>query len=181
MGDEDKMLQATRADEVQAPEIERLVELPTLKTKGGRPVVVRCLRLGILRFGEVIGGLPGENAKQSAWEDLPAVEQRKVIEKNMPILIEAGTALEGPDGGTITPAFWFGEEKPGALPGAWLGDEDRMIIVSTILTLGGYIGGAAAQASFPGDGAGRAGGDGAVEPVAGTGDPAAPPEGDGPA
>jgi hypothetical protein len=72
-------LQVTRTTDVAAPELERLVALPVLKTQSGAPVVVRCRRIGLLQFSEVVGGLPGEQPK-SAWDQMTPAQQREKIE-----------------------------------------------------------------------------------------------------
>lgn len=156
------------------------VELRRLRTKAGKPVVVRCEFVDEETILRVTEGLPGASpeigivsAEERAERRVESV--RRLLAYARPI-IEAGTVLQKEDGTEVRPAFFF-EADPGngALPGRFLSASDRSLLFVTIMRLSGYAGGPAD--SFRVDGGKREGGGDGARPLdarASDGDAAAP-------
>lgn len=130
-----------------------LVELKRLRNNDGTPVRVQCEAINELAaLGDI--GLPigvSPQQKKAMQDELRtrALKDTSFLMQRQHVVIEAGTMLLGPNGEEIRPAFWFTEQKPGALPGRWLSAVDTSLMFRTIMELSGYIGGPAEQAEFP--------------------------------
>lgn len=156
------MSELTRVEDIELPH--RLVELKVLRRKDGGPVVVRCEYLNELECLEVFRGLP--QAVDPTADEKSVMEQAAEFAVTAGKLIERATALEGDNGALTRPAFWFSEQIPGAIPGRYLGLEDRTLLVQAITDM--FKGRSAEGAGFPADGGGGPAGGGAVD--AGEGD-----------
>jgi hypothetical protein len=138
----------------------RLVTLTQLKTRDGQAVVVQCERIPRSTISRIVRHLPGEypRAVASAADDPERERSAEELDQAWaqffefaPALIEAATVLQDEGGREIRPAFYFGEPRPGALPGRLLVEEDMMLMVTAIYELCAY-GGGGAPASFHGEG-----------------------------
>jgi hypothetical protein len=162
-----------------------VVSLTHLRTRSGAPVRVRCEGLDEVVISEIFKALGGDHVPgvpTGASEDPEtALDQLRQLNIVAPALIEAGTALQDASGADVRPAFYFGPVRPHPLsiPGRLLRQEDRVALCSTIMRLGGYLGGAAGAGFHGGDGGGSGDGVGVVEAGGGAGDAAV--RGDGPA
>lgn len=154
----------------------KIVELEKLLTKDGGPVRVQCESIPELKLSEILKGLPGDSPPPVKKDDAPQDPEQilRALDRFGPQLIEAGTSLTGPAGTEIRPAFWFTTPRPGSIPGRLLHEGDKALLVTTIMRMGGYLGGAAGASFHGGQRGGTDGGLGAVAPGAGNGDPAAP-------
>jgi hypothetical protein len=134
-----------------------IVELEYIRTKDGKPARIQCESVDELSIARTVEALPGLGPKLS--EEQKAALANSSLERyeaKAPALIEAGTALLGPDGQLIRPAFWFtADPKNGAIPGRFLRQMDRLRLVKAILRCGCYLGGAADELGFPGGERGR--------------------------
>ena len=160
----------TRAGDVALPV--RVVELAHLKTTAGEPVRVGCNPVDAVRIAMLVG-LPGyrppaiasEGANAGATDSVSRIEE---FLESAPAIIESGTFLLDAEGREVRPAFFFGDQPPHplAIPARNLFFDDLVLLSTTILELGGLIGGAATDEKFPAvdadGGARRPGGAGAV-------------------
>jgi len=147
----------TNIDDIAIPV--ELVTLKHLKTKGNQPVRVRCEAVDEVVIAAVMRGLPGMRPKSveeatHPQSDEEAFESVSELNALAPALLEAGTALLGPGGRWVRPAFYFDETKPRdafSIPGRLLRVEDKSLMVEAILRVGGYLpGGQADEGAFHG-------------------------------
>ncbi len=147
-----------------------IVELKRLKTRDGRPVRVLCERIDELISSRIMKVNPGP-VDPAMRADASPEEILRAFRSKGEALIEHGTAMLREDGSLQRPAFWSTSEVPGALPARLLGSTDFSLLSECLLRLGGMVGGAADEGSFP---PGQPGGDGhgqrAVAGGAGAGD-----------
>jgi hypothetical protein len=156
----------TQVDDIVMPV--EMVELQHLKTRAGNPVRVRVEAVHELVIARILGALPGSRDKApDETGEGPTLPDAEEMNSYSEPLIEAASSLVDYDGSEVRPAFYFNENSPNrhprSVPGRMLRLEDRTLLVTTILRLSGYSGGAADEASFPdGKRKGGGGGDGAV-------------------
>lgn len=142
-------LKLSRADSV-APVLE-LVQLDDLLDSAGNPFVVQCERIPPLKAIEVMKCLPGARPKLGLKDDAePSPDDLAPTLKFIQTLIECGTALAGPDGGLVRPAFYFNESArhPHSLDGNLLSLDSMTKLASTVTKLSGYRE-VAAPGTFP--------------------------------
>jgi hypothetical protein len=158
------MSKPTRLSKVVLP-IE-YVTLTKLKDDEGNGVIVGCGAIAESRIVALTRAVPGA-APATVGEDARAADDPAVLEavalemlRYAPPIITEGCFLLGEEGEEVRPAFWFDQPIPGALPGRYLSDGDKVALLSALLRVGGYLGGAAEAAAFPGgERAGDGGGD----------------------
>lgn len=131
------------------------VTLTKLKDRGGLGVVVGCGAIRESRMVDLVRSVPGARVPVPGEDDIkkdPALME--AIFRDMllhaPALITEGCFLEGANGDEVRPAFYFDAPIPGALPGHYLSDGDRMLLMNALMRVGGFLEGAAADASFSG-------------------------------
>lgn len=160
-------MEPTKIEDVMLPV--EMVELIHLKDRDGNPVVVRVEGLSELDIIEIVQVLPGRGdvpTDESTLESYGRIEEAGGL-----TLIERTTALAS-GSGEVRPAFYFGEPKPGALPGRLLRVADRVKLISAALRLSGFGEEAARTTFHVRDEAGRGGGAGTG--ADGSGEPADP-------
>lgn len=131
----------TLASDIEVPE--EVIELLHLKTKSGEPVHVKVYPVSPLMAGRAGLALPGALPKRPGGT--PATVEADNEHRNLalmldlaPAIIEDCTALSGGNGEDVRPAFYFGEAKPGSIPGRVLHAEDLSLLVATAMKLAGY-------------------------------------------
>ena len=142
-------LKLSRADSV-APVCE-LVQLDDLLDSEGAPFVVQCERIPPLKAIEVMKCLPGARPKLGLKDDAqPSTEDLEPTLKFIQTVIECGTALAGPDGSLVRPAFYFTEaaRRPHSLDGNLLSLDSMTKLASKVTELSGYRE-VAAAGTFP--------------------------------
>jgi hypothetical protein len=169
--------QATVVSEVALPV--EVVTLKHLKTRSGEPVRVLIENRDHMRFYDATKTLPGFGPRDTTAEEAVAQDPalaEEMVRQNLAFaepLIELCTVLVDEQGREVIPAFWFDPAKPRhpqSLPGRVLHEEDKVEMLNAILRVGGFLGGPAAEVSFPaGVGGGPADGGGAPGAVAGPG------------
>jgi hypothetical protein len=152
------------------------VTLKHLRTQSGEAVTVGCHQVPEVAMARILMALPGtrpkklgeldadERAEQVADDPEEALRLASQAMQVAPEVIERGTFLLRADGTRIHPAFTWKEPAGESIPGMYLRDEDLMLMLEAILRIGGYIGGEAAEATFPGDAGGSGDSVGAVAP-----------------
>lgn len=160
----------TSVDDIALP-IED-VALDHLRTHDGAKVVVRCERINEVLLLEATEMMPGGAPDDAAGD---ALAQVRLVDRWAPALFRHGTALRGADGKEVRPAFYDGEvaPHPRSIPIRLLHEADKARLVVTLMRLGGYVGGAADEASFPVPDAGRGAGGTGTPAAGGDGAPAA--------
>jgi hypothetical protein len=142
-------LKLSRANSV-APVFE-LVQLDDLLDAAGSPFVVQCERIPPLKAIGVMKCLPGARPKLGLKDDAePSTENLEPTLKFIQTLIECGTALAGPDGDLVRPAFYFSDaaRSPHSLDGNILSLDSMAKLATTVSELSGYRG-VAAKGTFP--------------------------------
>lgn len=146
---------------IKAPS--EVIELRGLQSESGSPVRVRCDRPDPFEVLAVLGVLHAAEVKKNGTAEVVSDEDPEALARYRARgqqLIEIGTTLLLEDGNEVRPAFWFNEEKPGAIPGRYLTLDDMSTLLGTVTRLAGLAGGAADKLSFRDDGGGRADGGG---------------------
>lgn len=148
---EDSTIRPTAASDVKLPV--EMVTLTKLTTNAGTPVVVRCESVSEILLADVVGALPGLRVP-STEDAVPDAEAtiRRLSALGSSGLIEAGCFLDDGQGG-LAPAFYFGKVSPhpSSIPGRLLHEADTILLVVTIMRLGGYLdGGPVDSGSFLG-------------------------------
>jgi len=129
------------------PERVRLVELASVDADGD-PYVVRCEAFDSIEAAKVMRRLSGATPKMGPKDDVAGVDSDKLpmVLEVARQLIERGTALAGPAGAFVRPAFWFDENVPRhdlSVDGRCLPATDVFVLGSVIAGLCGYGEGAA--------------------------------------
>ncbi len=143
-----------------------------LRMPSGEPPLIRCEYIEEDLLMSLVESSPGHAPELGIKAKRSNVETARALLKYAPGLIGAGCVLVGPDGKEQRPAFHFGADpKDGSLPGRFLTTPEKLRLLMTVLTLSGYVGGAADSVRFHGgDGAGSGGGVGTVDAGEGVGD-----------
>jgi hypothetical protein len=140
---------ASLASEISVPE--EVIELVHLKTNSGEPVKVKVYPVNPLMAGRAGMSLPGAVPKAVAGATASETNDQRnlaVMLELAPAIIEDCTALAGANGKDVVPAFYFGAEKPGSIPGRVLHAEDLSLLVATAMRLAGYGSEVAESATF---------------------------------
>ena len=138
--------QPTAVNDVALPV--EIVTLKHLKTKSGEAVRVRCEALSELVLADILKSLPGARPEQTENVADDPMEAVRVMNTYAPPLIEKATSFVNSGGTEVRPAFWFTVSTGDALPGRMLREEDKLLLVTTILRLGGYLADAS-EGAFP--------------------------------
>jgi len=128
------------------PERYQLVELEACDSDGA-PYVVRCEAFNALEASRIFGRLSGTAPRMGVDSEVPAdPNQLPTMLGLFQQLIERGTALGGPGGTFVRPAFWFDEDHPRhelSVDGRTLPVSDIVFMGNVIRSLCGYSEGAA--------------------------------------
>lgn len=151
----DSQLKPTVASEIVVPT--KMVELRSLKTVHGAPVVVCCERRDELFISEMFllpGARPSEGDSPSKEPVRGSEDQRLAEAKRLlavaPGLIHSATSFVDTSGMAVRPAFHCDEASavPGSFPWAMVALEDKLRVIVGCLEVSGF--GGAADVEFPG-------------------------------